>query len=84
MPNVIFSFTHWLEYKCLSYIAFDEFDIKFEADIAIEQEVLVGNIASFEIVKSEHTDQNRTTPIYDTLGTTAEDYATFWDSMLKR
>ena len=30
----------------LNYILFDEFDVKFEADIAIEQEVLVGNIYS--------------------------------------
>lgn len=41
-------------------------------------------MASFTIVKSEHTDTERTTPIYDTLGTTAEEYATFWSGMAKR
>jgi hypothetical protein len=35
---------------------YDEFDILFEADIAIEQEVLVGNVHSFKIKMSEHTD----------------------------
>ena len=70
--------------KNLNYIAYDEWDIKFEMDIAVEQEVLVGNVASFQIVKSEHTDVNRATPVYDTLGTTAEQYQAFWDHMAKR
>lgn len=60
------------------YIMYDEFDILFEADIAIDQEVLVGNIHSFKIVMSEHTDKRRTTPVFDTLDTTEEQYEQFW------
>ena len=67
----------------LDYVAFDEFDIKFEADIDVQEEVLVGNIHSFKIVMSEHTNTARTTPIYDTLGTTEEDYDAFWKHMGK-
>lgn len=52
------------------YIMYDEFDMLFEADVAIDQEVLVGNIHSFKIEMSEHTDKTRTMPVFDTMDTT--------------
>ena len=54
-----------------------------EADIAIEQEVLVGNIYSLQVVMSEHSDKTRRTPIYDTLSTTEAQYADFWNTVLQ-
>ena len=62
----------------MHYVMYDEFDIHFEADIAIDQEVLVGNIHSLEVMMAEHTKQKRHAPVYDTMDTTREQYSMLW------
>ena len=65
------------------YILFDEFDVSTEADIEIEQEVLVGNVWSMNIEKSLQSDTDRKVPIFDTLEITADNYLNFWQEVRK-
>ena len=62
-----------------NYILYDEFDLYFEADMSIDQEVLIGNIESMTLSKAKLSDTARTTPIYDTLDVTDAQYTAFWE-----
>lgn len=65
-----------------NYVLYDEFDVTFEADFAIDEEVLVGNIHSLLVTMAEHSDKSRRGPIYDTLGTTYDEYKEFWQGII--
>ena len=60
------------------FIIYDELDIYIEGDMAIDQEVLLGNVQKLVVTKAAHTDTSRSKPIYDNMNMTAEQYADFW------
>ena len=62
-----------------NYIFFDEFEVYFRGDMAIDQEVFVANMDEFTVSMSELSDQTRTKPVYNTLSMTDEDYSQFWN-----
>ena len=62
-----------------NYILYDEFDLYAELDLSIDQEVLIGNIETMTISKAKLSDTARTTPIYDTLDVTEDQYTAFWE-----
>ena len=61
-----------------NYILYDELDVYIEGDMSIDQEVLIGNVETLTATKAKLSDTSRTTPIYDTLDITEEQYTDFW------
>lgn len=42
----------------------------------------MGNIHTLNVTMSAHSDKKRHAPIYDTLGTTHEEYQAFWANVV--
>ena len=62
-----------------NYILYDEIDVFTEGDMSIDQEVLIGNVKTNTATRAQLSDTTRTTPIYDTLDITEEQYTAFWE-----
>jgi len=63
----------------MNYVFYDEIDIYVEGDMSIDQEVFIGSIETLSASKAKLSDTTRTTPIYDTLNMSEEEYTAFWE-----